>query len=87
MKPHNPLQGFDPAKHELYAKSACNKCHGRGYVGKNLTTKEYQECLCLRYRDKVAKTEPDPRPYELMVEPVQSAPVSVVEYDEIGSEA
>lgn len=94
----NPLQGFDPAKHELYAKSECNKCYGRGYVGKNLTTKEYQECTCLRMR---LKPDIDPNTAQLIeesihdnmlslypplvnrIEPVQSAPESIVVVDEI----
>ena len=60
----NYLIGYDEAQHELYPKPNCPKCHGRGAVGRNLTTKEYQQCMCIRYRDKA------------ITEPVQSVAVS-----------
>ena len=49
------LKGFDPEKHELYAKSNCNKCYGRGSIGQNITHGEPQPCTCLRMRLKAVE--------------------------------
>ena len=91
----NYLAGYNPEVHELYAKSNCPRCLGRGSCGKNLTTGEQQECTCLRMRLKPIDPSLEPihdnmlslhPPLVNLIEPVQSMTVSV-EPDELGGEA
>ena len=89
----NYLAGYNPEVHELYSKAECTRCYGRGYVGKNLTFDEYSQCPCLRMRLKPIDPSLEPvhdnmlslhPPLVNLVEPIQSAPLSVVEPEELG---
>ena len=44
---HPPIK-FGGAR-RVMARKTCKRCWGRGWIGFNLTTKEYEACSCVRH--------------------------------------
>lgn len=56
----NPVK-VETSKVDIHAVINCKACHGRGHIGRNLTTNEIVPCKCLKLKAKI-QHQPAPIP-------------------------